>query len=372
MWTMEDYMNFLVYYAPFVFGTLLLNWNIHMEDAWQHLRRAVLHYTRGMGTSDIPLTDTEVMQARGAARDHLWQHARIMEEKGPAMMMTFNMRLAAVHLFRQEAYVGDVGAAMEFWVERGIQRAKGVVKDSHIKNKPVEGIMNATCEKLALETYVSFHPSRRNLVDLYDELYPTQASVSVSLTDPDAEDATSPCYFLGTGRRVAPDAPILTSMLPQLQYLIGMLHPQQGATTPSCEIVVYLRMSLNDEDFTSSMYTRAIKRVSYHVSILGTGLGNMLPPGLDSLSDFPYAKVLAYYLVIDTATKQTVCRLASMLAYRQVEDAYQRKQGITVLDRHDSVELLLPCAFIGTKALFCAIDDGHYHVVHLVREIRSK
>ena len=75
MLTMEDYMNFVVYYAPLVFGDLLLYQNIHKEDAWQHPRRAVLHYTRGMVTSDAHLTGTEVSQARVAAKDHLWVHA---------------------------------------------------------------------------------------------------------------------------------------------------------------------------------------------------------------------------------------------------------------------------------------------------------
>lgn len=370
-------MNFVIYYAPLVFGDLLLHWNVHMEDAWQHMRRAVLHYTRGMVSSDSTLTDAEVQEARVAAKDHLWEHAKIMEEKGPAKMLTFNMRLAVVHLFRQEAYLGDVGVAMEFWVERGIQRAKGIVKDSHIKNKPVEAIVNATCEKFALEAYDSFHPGRRDLPDLANELYPTQVAVSVALADPDAEAKTSPCYFLGSGRRVAHDAPALTRFLPQLQHLLGMLHPQQDAAPLcSCDIIVYLRMSLNLEEFTSSMYTRAVKRVSYHVSVSDTGFRNVLPTGMDSLSDFPYAKVLAYYLVINTASQQTVCRLASLIAYRQVEDAYQQKQGITVLDRNDYVELLLPCAFIGTKALFFETKNmaghEHYHVVHLVREIQGK
>ncbi|KAK3234763.1 hypothetical protein CYMTET_54986 [Cymbomonas tetramitiformis] len=328
--------------------------------------------------ADSPLTETEVRRAREVAKEHLWEHAAIMEDKGPAKMLTFNMRLAVVHLFRQEYYLGDVGAAMEFWVERGIQRAKGIVKDSHVKNKPVEAIMNGTCEKLALEAYVSLHPTMRSLPELANELYPGQAAVSVGLVDPAAEAKTSPCYFMGTGRRVAHDAPVLASCLAQLQHLVGMLHPrQQGAQALcTCDIIVYLRMSLNLEEFTSSLYTRAEKRVSYHVSISDTGFGNLLPTGLDSLSEFPYAKVLAYYLVIDTESQHTVCRLASLRAYRQVEDEYMENQGITVLARNDYVELLLPCALIGTKALFVETKskdtgDNLYHAVHLLREIQG-
>ncbi|KAK3246561.1 hypothetical protein CYMTET_43911 [Cymbomonas tetramitiformis] len=35
MWTMEDFLNFVLYYAPLVFGDLLLKWNVRMDRAWQ-------------------------------------------------------------------------------------------------------------------------------------------------------------------------------------------------------------------------------------------------------------------------------------------------------------------------------------------------
>eukprot|EP00854_Cymbomonas_tetramitiformis_P010209 gene10209-12080_t len=54
-------------------------------------------------------------------------------------------------------------------------------------------------------------------------------------------------------------------------------------------------------------------------------------------------------------------------AYKEVEDAYLLKHGITVVDKTYPVELLLPCAYIGTKAIFFepTEDDAHYQVVHL-------
>ena len=70
----------------------------------------------------------------------------------------------------------------------------------------------------------------------------------------DADAATAPCYFLGSGRRLSPNAPCLNRIQPQLQ---AMLTPQQDAGQPGSEITVYVRMSLNREVFTSSQYARA-------------------------------------------------------------------------------------------------------------------
>ena len=80
--------------------------------------------------------------------------------------------------------------------------------------------------------------------------------------------------------------------------------------------------------------------------------------------------------MIDTESQHTVCRLASLRVYRQVEDAYMENQGVAVLARNDYVELLLPCALIGTKALFVETKskdtgDNLYHAVHLLREIQG-
>eukprot|EP00854_Cymbomonas_tetramitiformis_P010522 gene10522-12452_t len=142
-----------------------------------------------------------------------------------------------------------------------------------------------------------------------------------------------------------------------------------GETPLAFATAVFVRMSLGGEVYTSAMYTRAVKRVSYHVSLLDHASGD-LPTGLDvPSSERPYAKVLAYYLVTIPGTDKPICHLARMLAYREVEDAYYKKQGITVVDKHDSMELLLPCTYIGPKALFFEPKDGtHYHVVHLLRE----
>eukprot|EP00854_Cymbomonas_tetramitiformis_P017303 gene17304-20595_t len=93
----------------------------------------------------------------------------------------------------------------------------------------------------------------------------------------------------------------------------------------------------------------------------------MLPTGR------PYAKVLAYYLVSEPGSRRVLCRLARLEAYKEVEDAYLMKHGITVVDKTDAVELLLPCAYIGTKAIFFEPTEDYalYHVVHLAREIRT-
>lgn len=369
---MEDFLNFVVYYSPLVFGKLLVGWNMDMEDAWNHLRRAVLHYARGTSTADVTTPDAQVQQARAAAKQHLWDHARIMETKGPRKMLTFNMRLAVVHLFRQEQYLGVVGAAMEMWVERAIQRVKGIVKEGRVKNKPVEAIVNVMCEKWALEEYLFMHPDTRDLHTLAETCFKSAGPAQPlggMLRDPAAEAATAPCFFLGSGRRLSPNAPCLNRIRPAMESLVT---PLRDAGQLGSDITVYLRMSLNTEVFTSSQYTRAEKRVSYYVSICDVGLRD-LPSGICLPEGRPYAKVLAYYLVSEPASGRVVCRLARIEAYKEVEDAYLMKHGITVVDKTDVVELLLPCAYIGTKAIFFEPtgDATHYHVVHLVREIRT-
>ncbi|KAK3262870.1 hypothetical protein CYMTET_28305 [Cymbomonas tetramitiformis] len=352
MYTMEDFMNFVVYYSPLVFGKDLLTWNIQMEDAWQHLRRAVLHYVRGSVAAGEACCEADVMQAREAAKANLWEHAKIMELTGPAKMMTFNMRLAAVHLYRQEAYMGEVGAAMELWVERAIQRAKGIVKACGIKHSPVEAIMNALCEKQALQEYNRKYPGRRDMHKLAVALHALpRTSVergNNALRDPGADDETVACYFMGAGKWVVRGAKVAHSLksggvFQKLLKFVAMhtkaptgwaldvdMNPQydaefgkdsspdahsDGETPLAFATAVFVRMSLGGEVYTSAMYTRAVKRVSYHVSLLDHASGD-LPTGLDvPSSERPYAKVLAYYLVTIPGTDKPICHLARMLAY---------------------------------------------------------
>ena len=140
--------------------------------------------------------------ARAAARKHLREHANILENTGIAKLLTYNLRLAVVYLFRQEHYLGEVGAAMEMWVERAIQRVKGVAKDTHVKRRPVEAIVNSICDDDALDDYRYRNSNMRGLYAFAAKLF-GKTAVSRA-TDPAAEDEDAPCYFLGAGRHLPP------------------------------------------------------------------------------------------------------------------------------------------------------------------------
>jgi hypothetical protein len=365
MYTMEDVLNWVVYFSPLVIGNQLAKWNMVIEDAWQHLRRAVLHYVRASGTH-TGWTTADVEAARVAAREHLREHANIMENTGILKLLTYNLRLAVVYLFRQEHYLGEVGAAMEMWVERAIQRLKGVARDTHVKNRPVEAIVNSICDDDALDDYCYKYPNMRKL-DVFAvfaaKLF-RKTAVSRA-TDPAAEDEDAPCYFLGAGRHLSP-----TTLPCNLRLqLDGLVSTYANVRPGDYEIMVYLRMSLDKEVMFSSQYMRTSKRISYHVSLSGTvsGFGEIgLPAG------YPYARILAYYLVRNSATQQVVCRVARVVAYREVEDEYCAKQGVTVVDKQNGVELIVPCAAILTKAMFLDRPGSqHYHVMHLYHQIRT-
>ena len=400
MYTMEDFLNFVLYYSPVVFGKDLLTWNIQIEDAWQHLRRAVLHHVRGGVVAGEAYNEAEVMQARKAAKANLWAHAKIMETIGPAKMLTFNMRLAVVHLFRQEHYMGEVGAAMELWVERAIKRAKGIAKASGVKNMPVQAIMNALCEKEAMHECMRRYSNRRDMHELAVVRHTlpraTGGGGDSAPRDPGAQDKAVACYFMGAGKWVVRGAEVSPSLqtggvFPKLLEFVAMHTEAPTGCTLDVQMTqdappdahshretpqpfttaVFVRMSLGGEVYTSAMYTQAVKRVSYHVCLLNHASGD-LPTGVEVPSGRPFAKVMAYYLVTVPGTEKPICHLARMLAYREVEDAYYKQQGITVVEKHDFVDLLLPCTYIGPKALFFEPKDGtHYHVVHLLREVRT-
>ncbi|KAK3261705.1 hypothetical protein CYMTET_29402 [Cymbomonas tetramitiformis] len=260
---MEDVLNWVVYFSPLVIGDQLAKWNMAMEDAWQHLRRAVLHYVRASGTH-TGWTTADVEAARVAAREHLREHANILENTGIMKLLTYNLRLAVVYLFRQEHYLGEVGAAMEMWVERAIQRLKGVAKDTHVKNRPVEALVNSICEDDALDDYCYRYPNLRKLDVLAAKLF---GKIAVSrATDPAAEDEDAPCYFLGAGRHLSP-----TTLSCNLRLqLDGLVSTYTNVMPGDYEIMVYLRMSLDKEVMFSSQYMRTTKRISYHVSLSGT------------------------------------------------------------------------------------------------------
>jgi hypothetical protein len=362
MWTMEDFLNFVLYYAPLVFGDLLLTWNVRMDRAWQCLRRAVLYYVRGRGLPG-DTTEDERRQARDQARADMLEHAVIMEEDGPLKMLTYNLRLMVVHLSRQENHLGLVLRALEFWVERGVQRAKGKVSDRNVKNRPVEAIMAVLCDNAAVEAYKRKRPNFRHIEDMVMKLWqpPDQG-------DTDAAAPTAPCYFLGTGCSLHTSN--CSQVLPaHIQSQYETLLTETGHVVSDVNIKAFLRMSLNGEVVTSAMYPRMVVRLSHFVSIADISLAGhsqRLPTG------YEHAQVICYFLVTDAESDDVILRLARIRVYKTVEDEYHGNLGVTLLARDNTMDLLVPCSTILTKVLWYDHPACNcIQAMHLCHQVRT-
>jgi len=94
-----------------------------IQDLWDMLRRAVLHYCRPP-SADHPFNSTT---RRQAAQD-MFNFAKEMELRSyPNYMFTWNLHWAVCVLPRQEEARGSVGAAAEWWTERVMQYYKEVL-----------------------------------------------------------------------------------------------------------------------------------------------------------------------------------------------------------------------------------------------------
>ncbi|KAK3247416.1 hypothetical protein CYMTET_43084 [Cymbomonas tetramitiformis] len=362
MWTIEDFLNFVLYYAPLVFGDLLLTWNVRMDRAWQCLRRAVLYYVRGRGLPG-DTTEDERRQARDQARADMLEHAVIMEEDGPLKMLTYNLRLMVVHLSRQENHLGLVLRALEFWVERGVQRAKGKVSDRNVKNRPVEAIMAVLCDNAAVEAYKRKRPNFRHIEDMVMKLWqpPDQG-------DTDAAAPTAPCYFLGTGCSLHTSN--CSQVLPaHIQSQYETLLTETGHVVSDVNIKAFLRMSLNEEVVTSAMYPRMVVRLSHFVSIADNSLAGhsqRMPTG------YEHAQVICYFLVTDAESDDVILRLARIRVYKTVEDEYHGNLGVTLLARDNTMDLLVPCSTILTKVLWYDHPACNcIQAMHLCHQVRT-
>lgn len=96
-------MMWTLFYSSTVVGNVLYKALPQMAAAWDCLRKAILFYLKGKALMQYT-TFQEQKEAfdayRTQARDNMWKHAVYMEKYGPAFMMTLNLRLCVVHLFR--------------------------------------------------------------------------------------------------------------------------------------------------------------------------------------------------------------------------------------------------------------------------------
>ena len=117
---MEDYLNLLLYYGPVLFGNELEVEVPKMAEIWGYLRAGLVYYARGSTYTEGHIRSPARMVSRARARDSLWKAAELMEEHGPALFMTLNLRLVVVHLYAQEDATGAVDHSLEWWNERCI------------------------------------------------------------------------------------------------------------------------------------------------------------------------------------------------------------------------------------------------------------
>lgn len=95
------------------------------RQLWQHLRLAVLHYTR-------PTTDSNPFSAAGRqqAKDSMFKYASLLEEhRFPNYMFTWNLHWGVCRLPQQEITRGSTGRDAEWWTERLMQYYKQLVGD---------------------------------------------------------------------------------------------------------------------------------------------------------------------------------------------------------------------------------------------------
>ncbi|KAK3268573.1 hypothetical protein CYMTET_22938 [Cymbomonas tetramitiformis] len=81
-------------------------------------------------------------------------------------------------------------------------------------------------------------------------------------------------------------------LLPGLAASLRAMHGERyELERDALDVLCFPRMRHGDEDFTSTMYTRAVTRISYNVALASS-----------EADAFEYGRVEAYYLIWDPAT----------------------------------------------------------------------
>ena len=120
------------------------------------------------------------------------------------------------------------------------------------------------------------------------------------------------------------------------------------------DVLCFPRMRHGDEDFTSTMYTRAVTRISYNVALASS-----------EADAFEYGRVEAYYLIWDPATHCAVCRLAMVTAYLTIKNARMNSRAVFVLNEDAKHTLLMPASRLETKCI-CHRPPGFKIPLHAI------
>lgn len=363
---MEDWLNFLVYYGPVVFGNVLTTAVPIMAKIWGHLRAGLTYYTRGstyMGEG--PISSPERMAARVRARDNMWFAAIEIEKHLPASQLTMNLRLVAVHLFAQEDATGAIDHTLEWWNERCIGQVS--------RNTPE--LTTAVPEVVTVNGYLlreRLDDTRSQVNDLSalaSEDYATHRGSGASRKSKDKVKSEDGIDFLDGSSGYKPVREVLDeATLQAALQLIGADSqlPGQGwkseASTEDMEVSSYTRCVVSGEEFTSTGYTRAFATASYNV-VLSRHAGFELES---------YATVSTYYHVrMTTDMHATVAKLAMVDVFHVDAALSSPEMGIKVVTPAQSAtSQLVHMAHILTKCIIhhCKVD-GLIYAIDLIRHL---
>ncbi|KAK3275106.1 hypothetical protein CYMTET_16738 [Cymbomonas tetramitiformis] len=330
-YTMEDMLNFILIFSPMVFMDVLKNLNPELDKAWWTLRRAVLYFMRGPAIGLCGDLQSRAEPRKETGKE-LWAFAVIVEQQCPMNMLTLNLRMAVVHLCKQEEETGVVSSTNELWVERLLGDSKGVVP-APVGGKAIDTcIANAYLTKEAVDDMAWSYEGIRFLPDMLTEMAMAKGGEYHDSGTTRADGSSKVCHLLDTGHYLVVRDGVPTAALANEEG--GRLHRElvgcvrslfSDHASPSLDaamtVLRFSRMRRGDKDFTSRVYTRAKTRISFNVAL-----------STCAADAFEYGTVEAYYLIFlkrsaeNSAANDTVCRLAMVTAYPTVEDLTMNEQ----------------------------------------------
>jgi hypothetical protein len=348
---MEDWLNFLVYYGPVVFGNVLTRVVPKMAVIWGHLHAGILYYTRGSGYHEGPIGSPERLTSRKRAADNMWDAAEAMEQYCPANMLTLNLRLVTVHLYAQEDATGAIDNSLEWWNERCIGQI----------SRHTPELTTAVPETVTVNGYLL----RERLDDTRSRVNDLSAMAAAETSGrrsvvKDVTSSSDGIYFLDKSWGV--QQPLLNFKggggLPQVLSLIqgdGDEEWKRQASTEEMEVSMHSRCVVFREEYTSLLYTAVTRTASYNV---------LLRPGSQ------YAIVQRYYHVrMRHEPYASVVKLALVEMYDV--SVYDPVRATKVLSRceTDPIRLVRMDKFLTKCIIHRCAEDKSIYAIDLVRHL---
>ncbi|KAL0018081.1 hypothetical protein WJX77_008367 [Trebouxia sp. C0004] len=91
-----------------------------MQELWDKLRSALLHYFRIVVVDDDLLAPGSTFNndVRHQAQGNLLRYASLVEQHLPESLLTYNLHILVCRLYKQEEARGCTATCGELWVER--------------------------------------------------------------------------------------------------------------------------------------------------------------------------------------------------------------------------------------------------------------